>query len=195
MLWDSDPRTSEYCLLSGGAHCLPTASQLVSARLGINGALSLRHLCLWTFLLSSGLLLLSGSLPVPASVDSCRTPGPSQAISASWLVVVKNAVFGFVASVFGELPMPAERTFLLPVICLAVVLVPLLGVALFWALPQHTPPAARAKAVTAVPTSSSASQQTAHIDSSGAEELREAESAIIFSISLLTSLSAMTPRD
>ena len=89
MLWDSDPRTSEYCLLSGGAHCLPTASQLVSARLGINGALSLRHLCLWTFILSSNLLLLSGGLLVPASVNSCRTPGPSQAISASWLVVVK----------------------------------------------------------------------------------------------------------
>src|SRR5262249_12502645 len=50
---------------------------------------SLRHLCLWTFILSSNLLLLSGGLLVPASVNSCRTPGPSQAISASWLVVVK----------------------------------------------------------------------------------------------------------
>ena len=34
-------------------------------------------------------LLLSGGLLVPASVNSCCTPGPSQAISASWLVVVK----------------------------------------------------------------------------------------------------------
>ena len=49
-----DPRTSAYCFLSGGADGLPAASQLVSARLGIDGALSMRHLCLWTFLLSSG---------------------------------------------------------------------------------------------------------------------------------------------
>ena len=88
-LRNGDPGTTEYCLLSVGAHRLPTASQLVSTWLGVNGALSLRHLCLWTFLLSSNLLLLSGSLPVPASVNSCRTPGPSQAISAPWLVVVK----------------------------------------------------------------------------------------------------------
>ena len=40
-----DPRTSG--LLSGGANGLPTASQLVSARLGIDAALSLRHLYLW----------------------------------------------------------------------------------------------------------------------------------------------------
>ena len=88
-LRNGDPGTTEYCLLSGGAHRLPTASQLVSTWLGVNGALSLRHLCLWTFILSSNLLLLSGGLLVPASVNSCCTPGPSQAISASWLVVVK----------------------------------------------------------------------------------------------------------
>jgi hypothetical protein len=89
VLWDGDPRTSELC---GGAYRLPAASTLVSARLGINGALSLRHLCLWTFLLSGNLLLLSRGLPVSASVNPCRTPGLSQAISASWLVVVKDAV-------------------------------------------------------------------------------------------------------
>ena len=91
--------------------------------------------------------------------------------------------------------MPAERTFLLTVTRLAVVLVPLLGVALFWAsYRNHTPSAAPAKAVPAArsPTSSSASQQTAHIGSSGAEELSNAQSAIMFSIAPLTALSAMT---
>jgi len=43
---------------------LPAASRLVSARLGIDGALSLRHLSLWILLLSGGLFLLSGSLPL-----------------------------------------------------------------------------------------------------------------------------------
>ena len=66
---------------------LSAASQLVSARLGIDGALSLRHICLWIFPLSSGLLPLSGSLPVSASVNSYRTPSP--AVSACRLVVVK----------------------------------------------------------------------------------------------------------
>ena len=81
-----DPRTSG--LLSGGADGLPTASQLVSARLGIDAALSLRHLYLWIFLLSSGLLRLSGSLSISASVNSYRTAGPPPTISASWMVVV-----------------------------------------------------------------------------------------------------------
>ena len=84
-----DPRTSGYRLLSGGrADGLPTTSQLVSARLGIDAALSLRHLYLWIFLLSSGLLRLSGSLSISASVNSYRTAGPSPTISASWVVVV-----------------------------------------------------------------------------------------------------------
>ena len=83
-----DPRTSGYRLLSGGADGLPTTSQLVSARLGIDAALSLRHLYLWIFLLSSGLLRLSGSLSISASVNSYRTAGPSPTISASWMVVV-----------------------------------------------------------------------------------------------------------
>ena len=77
-----DPRTS------GGADGLPTTSQLVSARLGIDAALSLRHLYLWIFLLSSGLLRLSGSLSISASVNSYRTAGPPPTISASWMVVV-----------------------------------------------------------------------------------------------------------
>jgi hypothetical protein len=86
----SDPRTSGYRLLSGGIHRLPAASSLVSARLGIDGALSLRYLCSWNFLLSTNLLLLlPRSLPAPTSVDSRYTPGPSPAISASRLVVVK----------------------------------------------------------------------------------------------------------
>lgn len=86
-----DPRTSGYRLLSGGgADGLPTTSQLVSARLGIDAALSLRHLYLWIFLLSSGLLRLSGSLSISPSVNSYRTAGPSPAVSASRVVVVKS---------------------------------------------------------------------------------------------------------
>ena len=84
-----DPRTSGYRLLSGGADGLPAASQLVSARLGIDGAISVRHLCLWIFLLSSDLLPLSRSLPVPTRANSCRTAGLSSAVSASRVVVVK----------------------------------------------------------------------------------------------------------
>src|SRR5262249_56780958 len=63
---------------------LPAASTRVSARLGIDGALSMRHLWLWTFLLSTSLLPLSYSLPAPTGA------GASSAISASWLVVVKT---------------------------------------------------------------------------------------------------------
>jgi hypothetical protein len=37
------------------------------------------------------------------------------------------------------------------------------------------------------------SQETAHIDSSDSEGLGNAQSAIMFSIALLTSLSAITP--
>src|SRR5262245_38247803 len=68
-----DPRAS------AGADGLPATSQLVSTRLGTDGALSLRHLYLRSFLLSGCLLPLSGSLPVSASVNSCRTAGPSPA--------------------------------------------------------------------------------------------------------------------
>src|SRR5262249_6581911 len=55
VLWTGTPRTSRD---------LPAASTLVPARLGIAGALSMRHLCLWTFLLLTSLLPLS-SLPAP----------------------------------------------------------------------------------------------------------------------------------
>src|SRR5262252_7035017 len=72
-----DPRAS------AGPDGLPAASRLVSARLGIDGALSVRHLYLWIFLLSGDLLRLSGSLPLWAGVRSCRTTGPSPAVSAS----------------------------------------------------------------------------------------------------------------
>ena len=87
LCWGSVTR-AQVRLLSGGADGLPTTSQLVSARLGIDAALSLRHLYLWIFLLSSGLLRLSGSLSISASVNSYRTAGPSPTISASWVVVV-----------------------------------------------------------------------------------------------------------
>jgi hypothetical protein len=82
-----DPRTSGYRLLSGRADGLPAASQLVSARLGIDGALSVRHLSLWTLLLSCG-LPLCGNPSVPTSVNLCRRADPSPAVSASRMVVV-----------------------------------------------------------------------------------------------------------
>jgi hypothetical protein len=101
----------------------------------------------------------------------------------------------FVASAFGELPMPAARKFLPPLILFAVVLAPLLVASLFWAFYRdHTSSAAPAKAVTADQPSSSLSksQQTAAIH----ETLSNAERAIMFSIAPLTSLSAMvTPVD
>src|SRR5262245_57891295 len=84
-----DPRTSGYRLLSSGVRGLPAASTLVSARLGIDGALSMRHLCLWTCLLSTSLLSLSCGLSLPACVHSRCPPGSSPAISTSGLVVVK----------------------------------------------------------------------------------------------------------
>ena len=78
-----DPRAS------AGSDGLPAAAQLVSARLGIDGALSVRHLSLWILLLSRGLFLLSRSLPLWAGVRSRRRARPSPAVSASGLVVVK----------------------------------------------------------------------------------------------------------
>ena len=184
-----DPRTSG--LLSGGADGLPTASQLVSARLGIDAALSLRHLYLWIFLLSSGLLRLSGSLSISPSVNSYRTAGPSPAVSASRVVVVMKV---------SSLPLSEsfrcrlERKSLPTLMLLAVVLVPLLVAALFWAFYRYQVSSA-AKGVTAAQSSASPSksQQTAPID----ERLSNAERAIMFSIAPLTSLSAMvmTPVD
>ena len=174
-----DPRTSGP-LLSGGADGLPTASQLVSARLGIDAALSLRHLYLWIFLLSSGLLRLSGSLSISASVNSYRTAGPSPAISASWVVVVIKVSSLPLSESFRCRP---ERKSLPTLIRLAVVLVPLLVAALFWAFYRYQVSSA-AKGVTAAQSSASPSksQQTAPID----ERLSNAERAIMFSIAPLT---------
>ena len=87
LCWGSVTR-AQVAFYPVGADGLPAAPQLVSARLGIDGALSVRHLCLWTFLLSSGSLPLFGSLPVSTSVNSCLTGGPPSALSASRLVVV-----------------------------------------------------------------------------------------------------------
>ena len=79
---------------------------------------------------------------------------------------------------------------------LAVILASLLVASLFWASYRNYPSSADpAKAVTSAlsSTSSSMSQETAHIDASGSEGLSNAQSAIMFSIAPLTSLSAMTP--
>src|SRR5215469_10638936 len=79
---------------------------------------------------------------------------------------------------------------------IAIVLAPLLAGSLFWASYRNRGSSADpAKPVTAArsSTSSSMSQETAHIDSSDSEGLGNAQSAIMFSIAPLTSLSAMTP--
>jgi hypothetical protein len=79
---------------------------------------------------------------------------------------------------------------------LAIILTPLLVASLFWVSYRNYPSSADpAKAVTAVrsSTSSSMSQETAHIDASGGDQLSNAQSAIMFSIAPLTSLPAMTP--
>jgi hypothetical protein len=87
-----------------------------------------------------------------------------------------------------------ERKSLPALMLLAVVLVPLLVAALFWAFYRYQVSSA-AKGVTAAQSSASPSksQQTAPID----ERLSNAERAIMFSIAPLTSLSAMvmTPVD
>ena len=179
LCWGSVTR-AQVALLSGGADGLPTTSQLVSARLGIDAALSLRHLYLWIFLLSSGLLRLSGSLSISPSVNSYRTAGPSPAVSASRVVVVMKV---------SSLPLSEsfrcrlERKSLPTLMLLAVVLVPLLVAALFWAFYRYQVSSA-AKGVTAAQSSASPSksQQTAPID----ERLSNAERAIMFSIAPLT---------
>jgi hypothetical protein len=91
--------------------------------------------------------------------------------------------------------MLGERKLLSAASCLAVILAPLLFASMFWtSYRNHASSADPAKAVTAArsTTSSSMSQETAHIDSSGSEGLSNAQSAITFSIAPLTSLSAMT---
>src|SRR5215469_7343378 len=74
---------------------------------------------------------------------------------------------------------------------IAIVLAPLLAGSLFWASYRNRGSSADpAKPVTAArsSTSSSMSQETAHIDSSDSEGLGNARSAIMFSIAPLTSL-------
>ena len=92
--------------------------------------------------------------------------------------------------------MLAERRFSPTAISIAGVLAALLLFAsLFWASYRHRASwAAPAKTVSAArsSTSSSMSRETAHIDSSSGEDLSNAQSAIMFSIAPLTSLSAMT---
>jgi len=92
--------------------------------------------------------------------------------------------------------MLGERRFLSTACRLTVILAPLLVASLFWAsYRNHASSPDPVKAVTAVRSSasSSMSEETAHIDSSGSEGLSNAQSAIMFSIAPLTSLSAMTP--
>jgi len=92
--------------------------------------------------------------------------------------------------------MLGERKLLSIASCLAVILASLLVATLFWTSYRNDVSSANpAKAVTAVQSSTSAlmSQETAHIDAPGSEGLSNAQSAIMFSIAPLTSLSAMTP--
>jgi len=91
--------------------------------------------------------------------------------------------------------MLAERRFSPIAISIAGVLaVLLLFASLFWASYRHRASwTAPAKTVSAArsSTSSSMSRETTHIDSSSGEDLSNAQSAIMFSIAPLTSLSAM----
>src|SRR6516162_2101403 len=92
--------------------------------------------------------------------------------------------------------MLGERKFLSTASRLAVILAPLLVASLLWASCRNRGSSADpAKPVTAArsSTSSSMSRETAYIDPSGSEGLSNAQSAIMFSIAPLTSLSAMTP--
>jgi hypothetical protein len=91
--------------------------------------------------------------------------------------------------------MLGERKFLPTVSRLAVILALLLVASLVWAsYRNHASSADPAKAVTAgwSSTLASMSQEIAHIGSSGSEGLSNTQSAIMFSIAPLTSLSAMT---
>ena len=93
--------------------------------------------------------------------------------------------------------MPADRKLLPAVIRLAIVLAPLVVASVFWASYRNRVSSADpAKPLIAnrSSTSSSMSQETGHIDSSGSEGLGNAQSAIMFSVAPLTSLSAMTPQ-
>src|SRR5262249_43777571 len=79
---------------------------------------------------------------------------------------------------------------------LAIILAPLLVASLFWAAYRNYHSSAEpAKELAAVrpSTSSSMTQEAAHIDASGSDGLSNARSAIMFSIAPLTSLSTMTP--
>ena len=153
----------------------------------------MRVLCLWIFLLSSSSLLsLSGSLSVPASGDLSCTP--SSAISASRLVVVKLGPClrrgRFRRACDAE--RAKVRTDSDPPRCHS-------GgpacPARFWAAYCHASSGGTDKAVTAARSStlSSVFQQTAHV-SFGSEALSNAQSAIMFSVAPLTSLSAMRRR-
>jgi hypothetical protein len=98
-------------------------------------------------------------------------------------------------TLLGELSMLGERKFLPTVSRLAVILALLLVASLVWAsYRNHASSADPAKAVTAgwSSTLASMSQEIAHIGSSGSEGLSNTQSAIMFSIAPLTSLSAMT---
>src|SRR6478752_1621201 len=92
--------------------------------------------------------------------------------------------------------MLAERRFSPIAISIAGVLaILLLFASLFWASYRHrASSAAPAKTVSVArsSTSSSMSRETAHIDSSSGEDLGKAQSAILFSSTPLTSLSATT---
>ena len=61
----------------GTSRDLPAVSILVPARLGIDGALSMHHLWLWTFLLSTSLLLLSYSLSTSLLLLPHSLPAPA----------------------------------------------------------------------------------------------------------------------
>jgi hypothetical protein len=89
--------------------------------------------------------------------------------------------------------MPGERKHLLTLIGFAVILAPILVGYLFWAAYRyHASSAAPSKPVTAARSSTSPSIATVPIGAPGGKGLSDAQSAIMFSIAPLTSLSAIT---
>jgi hypothetical protein len=87
--------------------------------------------------------------------------------------------------------MLGQRKFLSTAGRLTVILVPLFVASFFWASYRYPSSADPGISATPAPpsTPSSMSQETAHIDASGSEGSSNAQSAIMFSIAPLTSLS------
>jgi hypothetical protein len=88
--------------------------------------------------------------------------------------------------------MPGDRMPFRNLVRLAVILAPLLIGCLSWVSYRHFVPSAGQSKVAIASTSSSKSLETAPIDAPASERLRDAPSAVAFSVALLRSLSLVT---